>query len=97
MKYYKIQFYDSKKEIFTLKAKSASPTSFLGLIEISEIIHKEESSILITPEDDKSRIEFKNVNKTYIPIGSIIRIDEIIEDDKQFLFRLVKDKDEDSE
>lgn len=97
MKYYKIQFYDAKKDIFTLKAKSVSPTSFIGLIEISEIIHKDESSILITPEDDRSRIEFKNVEKTYIPIVNIIRIDEIVEDDKQSLLRLVKDKDANSE
>lgn len=94
MKYYKIQFYDAKKEIFTLKAKSVSPTSFLGLIEISEILHKEESSLLITPEDDKSRLEFKNVVKTYIPIGHIIRIDEINEEEEKPLLRIVKDRDE---
>lgn len=94
MRYYKIQFYDAKKEIFTLKAKSVSPTSFLGLIEISEIIHKEESNLLITPDDDKSRIEFKNVLKTYIPIGHIIRIDEIVEEEEKPILRIVKDKDE---
>jgi hypothetical protein len=91
MKYYKIQFYDAKKEIFVLKAKSVSPTSFLGLIEISDIIHKEESNLLITPEDDRSKIEFKNVSKTYIPIGHIIRIDEIVEEDEKPILRIVKD------
>ncbi|MCX8084801.1 MAG: DUF1820 family protein [Calditerrivibrio sp.] len=94
MKYYKIQFYDAKKEIFTLKAKSVSPTSFLGLIEISEIIYKEESNILITPDDDKTKLEFKNVNKTYIPINLILRIDEIIEDEEKPVLRLVKEKNE---
>ncbi|MEF3254568.1 MAG: DUF1820 family protein [Deferribacterales bacterium] len=96
MRYYKIQFYDAKKEVFTLKAKKLSPTSFLGLIEVTDIIHKHESTLLVTPEDDKSRIEFKNVVTTYIPISHIIRIDEIVEDDRPVI-KLIKDKDDSTE
>lgn len=94
MNYFKIQFYDAKKEVLTLKAKNVSPTSFLGLIEVSDIIFKEESPLLVTPEDDRTKIEFKNVTTTYIPISHIIRIDEITEEDRQPLIRLVKEKDD---
>lgn len=75
-KYYKVQFYDSKKEIMTFFAKKLNPSSFLGLIEVSEILFMD-SEIIINPDDEKVRKEFNGVSKTFLPLNTIVRIDEI--------------------
>ncbi len=76
-KIYKIQFYHHNKEVYTLYAGSVNPSSFFGLVEVSDIMFMGESDILVTPHDDKIRSEFKNVEITYLPINSIIRIDYV--------------------
>lgn len=73
-KIYKVQFYQDK-EVFTLHAGSVNPSSFLGLIEVSDIMFMGESDILVTPNEDKVKNEFKNVESTYLPVNSIVRID----------------------
>lgn len=75
-KYYRVQFYDSKKEIMTFFAKRVNPSSFLGLIEVSEILFMD-SEIIINPDDEKVRKEFSGVSKTFLPLNTIVRIDEI--------------------
>jgi hypothetical protein len=74
---YKVYFLNDKKEVTHLYASQVSPTSFLGLIEVSDIVFIDSSELIVTPEDDKIRKEFQDVVKTYIPIGYILRIDEI--------------------
>ncbi|TYB32399.1 MAG: DUF1820 family protein [Flexistipes sinusarabici] len=75
-KIYKLQFYQDK-EILTLYAGTVNPSSFLGLIEVSDIMFMGESDILVTPNEDKIRNEFKNVENTYLPVNSIVRIDYV--------------------
>ncbi|MEC9492989.1 DUF1820 family protein [Flexistipes sp.] len=75
-KIYKLQFYQDK-EILTLYAGTVNPSSFLGLIEVSGIMFMGESDILVTPNEDKIRNEFKNVESTYLPVNSIVRIDYV--------------------
>ncbi|AEI14418.1 Domain of unknown function DUF1820 [Flexistipes sinusarabici DSM 4947] len=75
-KIYKLQFYQDK-DILTLYAGTVNPPSFLGLIEVSDIMFMGESDILVTPNEDKIRNEFKNVESTYLPVNSIVRIDYV--------------------
>ncbi|MBZ4644220.1 MAG: hypothetical protein PWQ25_180 [Deferribacteres bacterium] len=83
-RYFRIQFIDSKKEIMTFFAKSVNPSSYIGLIEVSNILYMD-SEILINPEDEKIRKEFKGVKRTFLPLSAIIRIDEIEEPKTQVL------------
>lgn len=60
-----------------LYASEVNPTSFLGLIEVSDIVFVDSSDILVTPDDEKIKKEFQDTVKTYIPINYIVRIDEV--------------------
>lgn len=87
---YKIHFLNDKKETTHLYASQVSPTSFLGLIEVSDIVFIDSSELIVTPEDDKIRKEFQDVVKTYIPISYILRIDEITLKRETPIIRLYK-------
>ena len=89
-KYYKVQFYDAKREIITFFAKKVNPSSFLGLIEVSDILFMD-SEIIINPDEEKVRLELGGVSRTFLPLNAIVRIDEI-DQGRGKLLKLVTNK-----
>lgn len=94
---FKIQFIRPDKKILTIHSSEVNTSSFLGLIEVKDIVFMDTSELLITPEDDKIRQEFKNVERTFLPINSIVRIDEVVYEKANSVIRLYKGKETDSE
>ena len=52
-------------------------TSFLG----------ERSNLLVDPSEEKLKAEFGQVQRTYVPIQSVIRIDEVSKEGKNKIIR----------
>lgn len=73
---FRIQFHNNNK-IYELFAHEVSQSQMGGFIEIGEIIFGEYSKLLIDPAEEKLKLEFANVKRTYIPHYSVIRIDEV--------------------
>ena len=48
-----------------------------GFIEIEQLVFGEKSAVVIDPSEERLKDEFKEVKRTYIPMHSIIRIDEV--------------------
>jgi len=93
-KLYKVIFVDEEKKIQTLHASVLNPSSFLGLIEVSDIVFIEQSDIIIAPDDGKLQAKFKNVERSYIPLNSIIRIDEVTVEKETPVIRLYSSSNE---
>ncbi len=73
---YKIIFHNQDK-IFEVYAKNVYQGELFGFIEIEELIFGEKTSLVVDPSEESLKTEFDNVNRTYIPMHSIIRIDEV--------------------
>ena len=73
---YKIIFHNQGK-IYEIYAKSVHQGAMFGFIEIEQLIFGEKSSVVVDPSEEKLKTEFNNVTRTYIPMHSIIRIDEV--------------------
>jgi hypothetical protein len=93
-KLFKVMFIDEEKKVQTLHASNLNPSSFLGLVEVSDIVFIEQSELIITPDDGKLQEKFKNVEKSYIPLNSIVRIDEVMMEKETPIIRLYKEEDE---
>ncbi len=89
-KLFKIHFLDEEKKKNIIYSSKVNPSSFLGLIELSDIVFLDTSEILITPDDDKIRKEFQDVERTFLPINAIIRIDEIVLENETPVIKLYK-------
>lgn len=72
---YKIVFVNQNK-VYEVFAKAVVQSGLFGFIEISDMVF-EQSTLLIDPAEEKLKSEFKDVRRTYIPMHSIIRIDEV--------------------
>ncbi len=73
---YKILFHN-QGNIYELFAYNVSQGSMYAFIEISDIIFGERSKLVVDPGEEKLKIEFADVKRTYIPLHAVVRIDEV--------------------
>ncbi len=73
---YKIIFYNQGK-VYEVYARSVHQGAMFGFIEIETLLFGEKSSIVVDPSEENLKSEFENVERTYIPMHSVVRIDEV--------------------
>ena len=75
---YKIKFIQLG-EIYEVFARHIYQSEMYGFIEVEEYIFNREKQLVVDPTSEKLKNEFLNVERSYIPLNSIIRIDEVDE------------------
>lgn len=73
---YKIIFVNQGK-VYELYARQVFQGNLYGFIEIEELLFGERSSLLVDPSEERLQGEFAGVRRSYIPVHSVIRIDEV--------------------
>ncbi len=73
---YKIIFHNQGK-IFELHAGKVSQGALYAFVEIEDIIFDEHTELVVDPSEERLKVEFAGVKKTYVPMHSVIRIDEV--------------------
>ena len=73
---YKIVFV-SQGQVYEVYAREVSHGGLFGFIEVEELVFGERSSVVVDPSEERIKSEFENVKRTYLPMHSIIRIDEV--------------------
>jgi hypothetical protein len=66
-------------EIYEVFAKQIYQSDMYGFIEIEDYIFNNGKQLVVDPSNEKLKQEFSEVSRSYIPINSIIRIDEVRE------------------
>ena len=66
-------------EIYEVFAKKIYQSDMYGFIEVEEYIFNKDKQLVVDPSSEKLKNEFSKVERSYIPINSIIRIDEVNE------------------
>jgi hypothetical protein len=85
-KLYKVTFSNQGK-LYEIYAKSIANSNLLGFIEIESLVFGEKTSLVVDPSEEKIKTEFEGVNRTYLPMHSVLRIDEV---DKQGVSKVSK-------
>lgn len=73
---YKVIFVNQGK-VYEIYAKEIAQSGMYGFIEIEGLIFGEKSAVVIDPTEEKLKKEFQEVKRSYIPLHSVIRIDEV--------------------
>ena len=73
---YRISFINQDK-VYEMFAKQVYESDLYGFIVVEEIVFGTQSSLGMDPGEEKLKTEFDAVKRTFIPIHSIIRIDEV--------------------
>jgi hypothetical protein len=77
----------SQGQVYEIYARSVGHGSLFGFVEVEKLVFGERSSIVVDPSEEKIKTEFAGVTRTYLPMHSIIRIDEV---EKQGLSKISK-------
>lgn len=73
---YKVIFYN-QNQVYEVYARAIYQSEMYGFIEVEEFVFGEKSAMIVDPGEEKLKGEFANVKRSYIPMHSIIRIDEV--------------------
>ena len=70
-------FFHSHGQIYEVYARSIYQSDLYGFVEIEDYIFGEKSQMVIDPSEDRLRTEFESVQRSFVPMHAIIRIDEV--------------------
>ena len=73
---YRIYFH-SHGQIYEVYARSFYQSDVYGFVVIEDYIFGERSQMVIDPTEDKLRAEFETVQRSFVPMHAVIRIDEV--------------------
>lgn len=62
---------------YEIYAKHVGESDMFGFIEIEEFVFGETTQLLVDPSEERIKNEFASVKRTYIPMHSVLRIDEV--------------------
>lgn len=73
---YRVLFHN-QGQIYEVYAQAIYQSELYGFIEIEDYIFGKRSQMVIDPSEDKLRSEFDGVQRSFVPMHAVIRIDEV--------------------
>jgi hypothetical protein len=73
---FKVIFVNQGK-VYEVYARKVSHGALFGFVEIEELVFGSRSSVVLDPSEERIKAEFTGVTRSYLPLQSIIRIDEV--------------------
>ena len=73
---YRVSFM-SQGQIYEIYARQVGQGALFGFVEVEELLFGERSRILIDSSEERLKTEFEGVKRTFIPLHSVVRIDEV--------------------
>jgi hypothetical protein len=64
-------------KVYEIYARSVSHGGLLGFVEVEKLVFGERSSVVLDPGEERIKTEFAGVKRTYLPMHSVLRIDEV--------------------
>jgi hypothetical protein len=73
---YRVIFHN-QGQVYELYAHSIYQSELYGFVEIEDYTFGTRSQMLIDPSEERLRTEFDGVQRSFIPMHAIVRIDEV--------------------
>jgi hypothetical protein len=73
---YKVLFHN-QGQVYEVYAHSIYQSDLYGFIEVEDYIFGKKGQMVIDPGEEKLRNEFEGVQRSFVPMQNVIRIDEV--------------------
>ncbi|BBB25044.1 DUF1820 family protein [Amphritea japonica] len=73
---YRIKFLN-QNEVYEIYAHNVYQSDLWGFLEVENFVFGSQSAMLVDPSEEKLKKQFEEVERSYIPMQAIIRIDEV--------------------
>lgn len=74
---FKVVFVNQGKVYEIYARKVGHGAGLFGFVEVEELVFGERSSVVLDPGEERIKSEFEGVKRTYLPLHSVLRIDEV--------------------
>ncbi|MCU0304289.1 MAG: DUF1820 family protein [Thermoanaerobaculales bacterium] len=64
-------------EVWEIYAESVGQGAMFGFVEVERLLFGERSKLLIDSSEERLKNEFTGVERTFIPLHAVLRIDEV--------------------
>ncbi|MGB3622049.1 DUF1820 family protein [Ketobacter sp. MCCC 1A13808] len=64
-------------EIYEIYVKNVYQSDLYGFLEIEGFLFGERNQVVVDPSEERLKAQFSEVARSYIPMHSIIRVDEV--------------------
>lgn len=73
---YKVAFLN-QGQVYEIYARRVSQGGLLGFVEIEGLVFGARNRVVVDPGEERLEREFEGVRRFYVPMHSVIRIDEV--------------------
>jgi hypothetical protein len=73
---YRVVFLNDGK-VYELYARSVAQSNLIAFVEVEGLLFGERTQVVVDPTEEKLRTEFANVDRTFIPMHAVVRIDQV--------------------
>ena len=73
---YKITFMN-QGQVYEIYAHGVGHGALFGFVEVQDLVFDSRNSVVVDPSEEKIKSEFEGVKRTYLPMHSVMRIDEV--------------------
>ena len=73
---YRVTFYN-QNDVYEIYAKHVFQSDLWGFLEVEEFVFGERTQMIVDPAEEKLKTEFCNIKRSFIPMQSVVRIDEV--------------------
>lgn len=73
---FKVMFLHQGK-VFEIYARKVTQGTLFGFLEVEGLLFGERSSLVVDPGEERVKSEFADVRRTYLPLQSVLRVDEV--------------------
>lgn len=73
---YKVTFLN-QGQVYEVYAKRVSQGGILGFIEVEGLVFGQKTRVVVDPTEERLQREFEGVKRCYLPMHSVVRVDEV--------------------
>ena len=73
---YRVTFHN-QNEIYEIYCRHVYQSDLWGFLEVEEFVFNERSQMIVDPAEEKLKTEFSAIKRSFIPMHSVVRIDEV--------------------
>ncbi len=73
---YRITFLN-QGQVYEVYAKRVSQGGLLGFVEVEGLVFGQKTRVVVDPTEERLQREFEGVKRCYLPMHSVVRVDEV--------------------
>ncbi len=63
--------------IYEIYARKVCESEMFGFLEVEDFVFGENTSLVVDPSEERLKVEFNSITRTFIPMHAVFRIDEV--------------------